>query len=120
MPLLQIPYCFRLHELSNCVQSAQTVPNRRLSRFSALLISCISDVDFLKRHESSFLKNVAQIKSQHIFFERFFKGQQSYDIFSLVVSKFTLKMPVEMFAYLITKRAVKLYCNESCFSGSIQ
>ena len=64
-------------------------------------------------HESIFAKNSIRIKSQNIFFEKFFKAQQSYNIFSLVVSKFTLKIPVEIFSSLIRK----LYwlCNESCF-----
>ena len=64
-------------------------------------------------HESIFTKHNKQIKLQNIFFERSFKAQQSYTIFSLVVSKFTLKIPMERFAYLITK--LYLLCNESCF-----
>ena len=59
-------------------------------------------------------------KSQNIFFERFLKAQESYNIFSLIASNFTLKIPTKIFAYLITKRDAKLYllCNESCFSGT--
>ena len=43
------------------------------------------------------------------FFERFLKAQESYNIFPQVVSKFTLKIPVDIFAYFITKRDVELY-----------
>ena len=53
--------------------------------------------------------------------ERFFKAQSSYNISSLVVSKFTLKILVEIFAYLIMKvvrNHVYFSCDESCFSGN--
>ena len=77
-------------------------------------------LNLVKIHKSIFSKNNIQIKSENIFYKRFFKAQYTYDIFSLV-SEFTLKLPVEIFAYLISKRIVKLYLlwEESCFSGTI-
>ena len=43
------------------------------------------------------------------FSKGFSKRSRAITFFPLVVSKFTLKIPVEILAYLITKRDVKLY-----------
>ena len=110
--------CFRLHELQNCAQSAETLCLFfRMTDFSDF--GCL---DF-KQHESCFSKTVTQIKSQNIFFERFLKAQQSYNIFFPGCQQIHAENPggnFGIFKYLITKRAVTLYLlyNESCFSGT--
>ena len=92
--LLPVAWAVKLYPIS---------ANRILSLIHMTDFLDFGCLDLVKQHESGFSITVAHIKSENIFFERLLKAQYSYNIFSLVVSKFTLKIPVEILAYLITK-----------------
>ena len=81
----------------------------------------------INKNENHFSKNTVRIKSKNISFERLFKAQDNLKTFFSFVRIFAPKIPVEIFAHLISK----LLCNiqqslfgfgcprrKKCFSGT--
>ena len=75
----------------------------------AVNLNCIS----IKRHESRFSKSTERIKSKNISFERLFKAQASFggqlNTCFPFVRTFGPKIPVQMFAYFISKLLCNIY-----------
>lgn len=120
--------CLEIHAASGCldvkVWPISTVRNGVSHFYAWLVLNTKYHVNTL-HHESSFSKSNKRIKPQQIFFGSVFKPKYIWNICFLIVRKFVPKIPMQIFAYLITK-AMCIYpdllelCNESVLKhGSI-
>ena len=111
----------RLPELSNWAQSAQAVSYCRPSRFSAWLISRISDVLIeLKYKKVVFRKVINGSNHKTSLSKGFSERSRAITFFSWLLANTRWKSRWKYLHIKLRKGGVKLYllCDESCFSGT--